>query len=702
MTHFKSYPFTAIVGQDEMKLALILNAINPSIGGVLIRGEKGTAKSTAARSLADLLPKIEIIKDCKFNCNPNDPKECCHSCQHALEDGLINADKIEVRKMRVVNLPINASEDRVIGTIDIKKVLQDGIKALETGILAEANRNILYIDEVNLLADNIADLLLDAAAMGINIIEREGISTHHPAKFILIGTMNPEEGNLRPQLLDRFGLSVKVAGIKNLDQRIRIMDYVEQYHQDPVAFYEKFAAEQEQLRERINQARNILKNVGIDPNLVKKISEISLKLGIDSHRADITILRTAKSLAAFNGSSTVSKNDIKIAVKLALEHRLKKKPFEEKELNMDLVEQILNSELKDQNDNQNEEKRTEEQKKEQENSEIQEQDNNNMNESKTMNNRRDNLKITDENSDKKENELKTFGIKQGMIAPTIHEKKSQNHNPHNEYPSVTGKRIPQTTLKKTGKVIGYSEFNKLRHSNINDIAILPTINSAATLNQISCNSDSNSQLSENKITINEQNIKINRRQGKQSYSLIFCVDASGSMGVQKRMEEVKGLVMSVLQMNYIFRDKVSLVVFRENKAEVILEPTRSVDLAKKHLETIPTGGNTTLLLGLTRAYELAKYEKESNSGYIPLIMLISDGRTSMDSETTIEEIIKISDLIARLQIELIVVDTEDPNCVVGVSQMVAEQTGAVYYHIDSLNQENMKEILKREHLWGAS
>ncbi len=184
MTHFKSYPFTAIVGQDEMKLALILNAINPSIGGVLIRGEKGTAKSTAARSLADLLPEIEIIADCKFNCNPHDPKECCHSCQHALEDGLITKDKIVSRKMRVVNLPINASEDRVIGTIDLKKVLHEGIKALEPGILAEANRNILYIDEVNLLADNIADLLLDAAAMGINIIEREGISTHHPAKFI--------------------------------------------------------------------------------------------------------------------------------------------------------------------------------------------------------------------------------------------------------------------------------------------------------------------------------------------------------------------------------------------------------------------------------------------------------------------------------------------------------------------------------------
>jgi len=240
MTHFKTYPFTAIVGQDLMKLALILNAINPKIGGLLIKGTKGTAKSTAVRALADLLPEIDIIKDCPFNCNPHNLKESCHECQHKIIENKLNDIDIQSQKMRVINLPINATEDRVVGTIDIKKALEEGLKALEPGILAEANRNILYIDEVNLLADNVADVLLDSAAMGINIIEREGISIHHPSNFILVGTMNPEEGNLRPQLLDRFGLSVEAKPILDINKRVKIIKYVEDYHIDPHKFHDNF------------------------------------------------------------------------------------------------------------------------------------------------------------------------------------------------------------------------------------------------------------------------------------------------------------------------------------------------------------------------------------------------------------------------------------------------------------------------------
>ena len=233
MTHFRTYPFTAIVGQNLMKLALILNAINPRIGGVLIKGTKGTAKSTAVRSLADLLPEIKLIKNCPFNCNPKDLNQSCHSCQDKIKNGLLEEKDIGSRKMSVINLPINATEDRVIGSLNIKKALEEGLKALEPGILAEANRNILYIDEVNLLADNVADVLLDSAAMGINIIEREGISLHHPSNFILVGTMNPEEGNLRPQLLDRFGLSVEVERINDIERRVLIMKYAEEFQENP-------------------------------------------------------------------------------------------------------------------------------------------------------------------------------------------------------------------------------------------------------------------------------------------------------------------------------------------------------------------------------------------------------------------------------------------------------------------------------------
>ena len=251
MTHIKVYPFTAIVGQELMKLALILNAINHKIGGVLIKGTKGTAKSTAVRALADLLPDRRVVKTCPFNCNPDDVKEACHLCQQKIMNNSLQEDDI---------VPINATEDRVVGTIDISKALKKGIKALEPGILAEANRNILYIDEVNLLADNVADVLLDSAAMGLNIIEREGISIHHPANFILVGTMNPEEGNLRPQLLDRFGLSVLAKPIKDIEKRVKIIKYNEEYQENPDKFIEKFEKRQKELKQILKKLRKSVSN----------------------------------------------------------------------------------------------------------------------------------------------------------------------------------------------------------------------------------------------------------------------------------------------------------------------------------------------------------------------------------------------------------------------------------------------------------
>ncbi len=341
MTHYKPYPFTAIVGQDLMKLALILNAINPKIGGVLIKGTKGTAKSTAVRALADLLPEIEVVKDCPFNCNPKNLKESCHSCQDKIIAGDIKEENIILKEMRVINLPINSTEDRVVGTIDIKEALLKGIKALEPGILAEANRNILYIDEVNLLADNVADILLDSAAMGLNIIEREGISFHHPSNFILIGTMNPEEGNLRPQLLDRFGLSVDVERIENVDQRVLIIKYVEDFQKDPNNFYNKFKKKQKDLRNKIVKARKSLNLVQISEEDLKKIAQLCIDFRTDGHRADITITRTAKTVAAFNDRTVVNEDDIKIAAKLSLSHRLRRLPFEDQTFNENDLEDMF-------------------------------------------------------------------------------------------------------------------------------------------------------------------------------------------------------------------------------------------------------------------------------------------------------------------------------------------------------------------------
>lgn len=344
------YPFTAIVGQEKMKKALILNAINPKIGGVLIRGEKGTAKSTAVRALADLLPEIEIVEGCPFNCDPNG--NLCDICKEKKKRGELKTTK---KKMKVVNLPIGATEDRVIGTLDIEKAIKEGIKALEPGILAEANRNILYIDEVNLLDDHIIDVLLDAAAMGWNIIEREGVKIKHPSRFILVGTMNPEEGELRPQILDRFGLMVDVEGLNDVKDRVEVIKRVEEFNENPEAFYKKFEEEQNKLRERIIKARELLNKVEISDDLLEFISKVCIELGIQTNRADITVVRTAKALAAYNGRTYVTIDDVKEAMELALPHRMRRKPFEPPQLNKEKLEQMIN-EFKQQNNKDNEEK----------------------------------------------------------------------------------------------------------------------------------------------------------------------------------------------------------------------------------------------------------------------------------------------------------------------------------------------------------
>ncbi len=337
-------PFTAIVGQDQMKQALILNAINQRIGGVLIRGEKGTAKSTAVRALAEILPVIEIVKGCPFNCNPANEQELCDICDERIHSG----EKIETlkKKVQVITLPLGSTEDRVIGTIDIERAIKEGIKALEPGILAAVNRGILYIDEVNLLDDHVVDVLLDSAAMGVNVVEREGISLSHPAKFILIGTMNPEEGELRPQMLDRFGLQVTVEGIADVDDRVAIVRVADAFEIDPYAFMQQYEPEQKRLTEKIVTAKAILPRVKISDEIVRKIAQTCVDMGVMTHRAEITIVRTAKTIAAFNGREEVTVEDVREAMALALPHRMRKKPFEDPRVDQQKINDMMQDEQK--------------------------------------------------------------------------------------------------------------------------------------------------------------------------------------------------------------------------------------------------------------------------------------------------------------------------------------------------------------------
>ena len=333
------YPFTAIVGQERMKRALVLNAVDPRIGGVLIRGERGTGKSTAARAMAALLPQIEVFVDSPFNDDPNAPNTWSDWAKEHMAQG---KDMVVVkRRIRFVNLPVSATEDRVVGTLDIEKAIQKGERHFEPGVLAAANRGLLYIDEVNLLDDHVVDLLLDSAAMGTNIVEREGISFAHPARFILVGTMNPEEGDLRPQLLDRFALSVEIRGIRDARERVLIMQRNLAYEADHDNFYLQWEPREAELSHQIEQARTLVDRVTHTNRDLLSIAALTSSLNVDGHRADLVILKTARAHAAFEGRLSITDRDIALAAELTLPHRLKRGPFYQAEMSMeDLQERI--------------------------------------------------------------------------------------------------------------------------------------------------------------------------------------------------------------------------------------------------------------------------------------------------------------------------------------------------------------------------
>jgi magnesium chelatase subunit I len=335
----KVYPFAAIVGQEEMKKGLLLNAVNPKLSGILIRGEKGTAKSTAVRALAALLPEIEVVSDCPFGCDPDDVTTMCTECRERIAAGeeLPRAR----RKMRVVDLPVSATEDRVVGTLDIEQAIKKGEKHFEPGVLAQANRGILYVDEVNLLDDHIVDVLLDSAAMGVNTVEREGVSFTHPANFILVGTMNPEEGELRPQLLDRFGLCVNITGILDPALRVEVVRRRAAFEDDPEKFAREWEAEEEKLRRQIVAAKALLPQVVISDEMLFLIARIAIEMGVDGHRADLVMMKAAKTMAALNGREEVSEEDVHQSVDLALLHRMRRKPFQELAIDRRKLEDVL-------------------------------------------------------------------------------------------------------------------------------------------------------------------------------------------------------------------------------------------------------------------------------------------------------------------------------------------------------------------------
>ncbi|TET13572.1 MAG: VWA domain-containing protein [Dehalococcoidia bacterium] len=638
-------PFTAIVGQLKLKQALVLNAINPSLLGVLVRGEKGTGKSTAVRALADLLPEIEVVR-CPFNCGPNDASLRCATCNdsYMLGEGLPTM----TRKIKVVELPLGATEDRVTGTLDIGKALREGIKALEPGILAEVNQGILYIDEVNLLDDHLVDILLDSAAMGVNTVEREGISVAHPSKFILVGTMNPEEGEIRPQLLDRFGLSVDIKGTKDAEERIEIIRVVEGFEKAPESFSKRYEKGQEELRQRILKARELLKEVEMAEDLLKTIAAICLEFEVHGHRADFLIARAGKTIAAYNQRKNVIGEDVREAAELVLPHRMRRMPFEEPKPVTERVEAIIRQRKTPALESEN---------SEQGNSESGGPDEDEEGDSHAQIDeglRR--LKKSFEMGAQKKAEIKVSKDKKRRVG--------------------SGRRA-RTLSSHSGKYVKA----KLPEGKTTDIAIDATIRASVAR--------------KGDLKIEEEDLREKVRAKKISSVIVFVVDASGSMAAIRGMEMAKRAIMALLEDSYQKRDKVSFIAVAGDKADVLLPPTSSVELAVRYLRELPTGGRTPLPDGLYKGLQVLRTQLWKNRNIIPIMVLVSDGRGNVPIGTDVKkELVSLAKEIKKQGINLVVIDSDDGFLNLGYNKEIVEASGGQYYRLDELDSGKVVNVVK--------
>ena len=663
------YPFTAIVGQERMKKALILNIINPKIGGVLIRGEKGTAKSTAVRALANLLPEIEVVEGCKFRCSPHDVHAMCEECLKKVKSGILS---ISSDKMKVADLPVSATEDRVVGTLDIEHAIKKGEKRFEPGVLAMAHRGILYVDEINLLDDHLVDVLLDSAAMGVNTVEREGISFSHPADFVLVGTMNPEEGELRPQLLDRFGLCVDIKGISDVSRRVELIKYRLSYEADPEAFAASWQAAETELSSQILNAKELLSEVRISDSMLELISQICVDMGVDGHRADITMMKTSITLAAFNGRAEVLEEDVKEAAELVLSHRMRRKPFDDHSDKQDKLDESIEKHREKQKDK--EKNKQEPQKQERkENPEQPHEHPEKQPEKQPENTPNQSEGQPDASSETVFAIGESYQIKQ--LNPEFLRANRKG----------SGRRSKTLTSSRQGRYIK----STIPHEKTTDLAFDATLRAAAPY-QLTREKNGNS------IIIHESDFRKKVREKKIGNLVLFVVDASGSMGARQRMVASKGAVLSMLMDAYQKRDKVGLIAFKGDSAELLLPPTSSIELAQKYLQEMPTGGKTPLSKGLAKGYEVIKAELRRDPDTCPFMVLISDGRAnvSMNGEPPLQEITTVATRLREEGIQSAVIDTESSMIKFGLAQKISTALGATYLTLEDLKADSIVNAVR--------
>lgn len=621
-----NYPFTAIVGQEMLKKALLLCAINPAIGGLLIQGDKGTAKSTAARALAEVVPMV------------------------------IN-ESMELVQVPFINLPIGATEERVLGSLDLEAVLVEKKKKFQPGLLAAVHQGILYIDEVNLLPDHLVDVLLDVSAMGENIIEREGLSISHPSRFTLIGTMNPEEGQLRPQFLDRFGIMVHVDAPADIEERTEVVRRRIAFEKDPVSFIQQWEPEQLILKERVFAAKQLLPTVNLSDELLSLISQYSTALHVKSLRADIVMYKTALTLAALDHRTEVNAEDIREAAELALAHRSKKNTFSEPQSPAPAPPPPSSPQQGTKNQPPSPDKDNQGPEDTNPGAAQEEQDSPEGDQS--------------EGNGRPEEEV--FRVGNPIVLPKIE-----------GYGSPSREKLPvgRGTTRAEVKRGAYVRSEPVK--NATDIAIDATVVHALTRNPDELN-----------ITIKDLHQK--KRSGKTSNLILFVVDASGSMAASKRMEAVKGTVMSLLTDAYQKRDTVGVISFRGIAAQVLLQPTQSIDLAEEAMKNLPTGGRTPLPHALQLALQILD-QFDRKKGFQPVLIVLTDGKANVALEGGGDpwiQTITLANQLKQLNIKSLVLNTDLNYLNLGRGEELAASLGAAYRSLNEISATHLTPIINQ-------
>ncbi len=665
------FPFTAIVGQTPMKRALLLNAINPRIGGVLVRGKKGTAKSTAVRSLAALLPQVPVMPGCSYSCQPGVPQDVCQWCQQTGRAGSPSA-----RQVRIVDLPVGATEDRLVGSLDIEQAIKSGEKNFEPGLIASAHRGILYIDEVNLLNDHLVDVLLDAAAMGRNYVEREGISISHDAEFMLVGTMNPEEGDLRPQLLDRFGLAVEVDGVFEPVERREVVRRRMAFESSPFDFMDDWADAEQAERERLLSSQRLLPDVVVPDEILELITDICAEYQVDGLRGDIVMYKTASTIAAYEGRTVVDVEDVREAALMALLHRQRRQPFQQPHLVTEQLDNMLEDFQNQQRDR----------------------------EPSADNDSNDDPGDSDSDREPEppedqadEPEDAALGDEWFEIGNPYAVQNLQVQPPDRRARRSSGRRATTVSGTSAGRYVGA----RVPEGAASDLALDATLRAAAP-HQQSRRQTSDSEAAA--LLIEPWDVREKVRETHTGSLILFVVDASGSMGAQRRMVAVKGAVMSLLLDAYQRRDRVGLIAFRGTGAEVLLPPTGSVEMAQWCLQEMPTGGRTPLARAIYLAMETLETERLKDRDVLPLLVLLSDGRANVtlagDQSSNVltlpDEVRQLGETVAAAKIPSVVVDTEQDFIKLELAKNIADAMSARYIKLDDLAAQSLADAVRRE------